>query len=216
MNIRPYLIAFIMIATAPRALANCSSIITMKGSAPTVHATTHIRKGAGEYGAPREWAGPGKKHTGVDIVMNQSSADAVSYEVRSVAAGKVAYVRDNGELGNVVIVDHGDGCYSMYAHLANQPFTPTKPGGNAFVKLGQAVAAGQKIGYMRNIIGDTDPSGNAVRVGDPTARIQTHFSLFTAPAGKTSTSIIVGPIMASRDDYVDPTALLARLKYRVQ
>jgi hypothetical protein len=216
MSIRLFLIAFIMTAIAPCALANCSAIITVKGWAPTVQATTNIRKGAGEYGSPRQWAGPGKKHTGVDIVMNQSSTDPASYEVRSVAAGKVAYVRDNGELGNVVIIDHGDGCYSMYAHLANQPFTPAKPGGNAFVKLGQAVATGQKIGYMRNIVGDTDPSGNAVKVGDPTARIQTHFSLFTAPAGKTSTGMIIGPILASRDDYVDPTALLARLKYRVQ
>ena len=206
----------LLAAGVPNAYANCDAIITVQGSAPTVQAVTNIRMGAGEYGAARDWAGQGKKHTGVDIVMNQSSSNPASYEVRSIAAGDIAYVRDNSELGNVVIVDHRNGCYSLYAHLANQPFTPTKPGGNAFVKLGQAVEAGQKIGYMRNIVGDTDPSGNAVKVGDPTARIQTHFSLFTAPIGKASTGAIIGPILASKDDYVNPTPLLVRLKYRTQ
>ena len=200
----------------PGALADCGSLISIQGTAPTVLANTHIRKGPGEYGSDRSWSGGGNKHTGVDIVMNQSSSDPVSYEIRAIAPGTIAYAKDNGAYGNVVIIDHNNGCYSLYAHLANQPFTPNKPGGDAFVKLGQQVSGGQKVGYMLNIVGDTDPSGNAAKVGDPTARIQTHFSLFTAPAGKKSTGQIIGPILATKDDYVDPTALLKRLNFKLQ
>ena len=205
----------ILLFVAP-ANADCTSLMSIQGGAPTVQATTHIRKGAGEYGSARDWKKQGNKHTGVDIVMNQSSADPVSYEVRAVADGKIAYVKDNDAFGNVVIVDHKNGCYSLFAHLANQPFTPQNPGGDAFVSLGQEVKRGEKIGYMRNIAGDTDPSGNAVAVPDPTARIQTHFSLFVAPTGKSSTTTIIGPILASKEDYLDPTPLLTRLGYRLQ
>jgi len=216
MKTSTFVLLLLFLSFPMKSFADCDSLINADGGPPTDQSKTNIRKGPGEFGAARDWSGVGKTHTGVDIVMNQSSEDPAAYEVRSVADGKIAYVRDNGAYGNVVIVDHGDGCYSLYAHLANKPFTPISAGGDAFVKMGQTIAKGDRLGYMRNLVGDTDASGNAAKLGDPTARTQTHFSLFTAPPGRSSSAAIIGPILQSKDNYVDPTPLLTRLGYTSQ
>ena len=51
-----------------------------------------------------------------------------------------------GDPGNVIVIDHGNGEYSMIAHLQH---------GSVQVKLGQRVAQGQVIGKLGHS-GDTD------------------------------------------------------------
>ena len=94
---------------------------------PTDVSRTFIRSGPGTFGAARA---SGKSHTGVDIPTRASYSDPLAYAVYAVADGVVAYAQFNGGglddgFGNVVAIDHGNDCYTMAAHLASDPFTPS-------------------------------------------------------------------------------------------
>lgn len=184
--------------------------------APTDTGKTFIRKGFGEFGAPRK--GGEATHKGVDITRNASDADPNATAVFSIATGTVAYSRVNGSstdgYGNVVVVDHGNGCYSMYAHLAGKPFTPMDPGGNLEVRRGDNVNVGKRIGYFVDIKADTTSTGNAVRT-DPAARAQVHFQMIEAPAGRSS-STSLKDIIGPDGIVIDPTPFLINLGYRLQ
>jgi len=124
-----YLVSFgLLTGSFSDALAGADCDLGVLTAAPTDITKTSIRKGNGQWDAPR--AG-GKKHQGVDLIVNASYPENAPYAVYSVAPGKVAYSRLNGTessgYGNLVIIDHGKNCYSLYAHLAGQPFTPPKP-----------------------------------------------------------------------------------------
>ena len=67
---------------------------------------------------------------------------SVGTSVRSVAAGKVASVRQLGTYGLTVILEHGGGDYSIYGSLSA-----------AAVRVGQNVAKGEKLGE----VGVSDP-----------------------------------------------------------
>ena len=76
-------------------------------------------------------------HFAVDLEL--ATAD---FSVMAVAAGKVRIAEKWPNMGNVVFVDHQDGRYSVYAHLAS--FS---------VKKGDAINAGKtigKVGYTGN------------------------------------------------------------------
>ncbi|MEU1854105.1 transglycosylase family protein [Streptomyces sp. NPDC019990] len=68
-------------------------------------------------------------HTGVDFPVPTGTS------VRSVAAGTVVSAGWGGSFGYQVVVRHGDGRYSQYAHLSA-----------ISVRDGQSVSAGQRIG----------------------------------------------------------------------
>lgn len=176
---------------------------------------TFIRQGNGEYGAPRLSGGA---HTGVDIIVNATHRDNASYAVRPIAPGTVAYSRLNGTqttgFGNVIVVDHGSGCYSMYAHLANLPFTPIQPGGNLLRQVGDRVTPTDTIGYMVDIVADVDSSGNAQSTA-PEARHQVHFELIEAPSGRRSMTSLAA-IISPAGSRIDPTPTLRSLGYRVR
>ncbi len=70
-------------------------------------------------------------HTGVDIVGSRGAA------IWATADGKVTYTGYRGSLGNLVIIDHGYGYETYYAHLAGFA-----------VESGEEVKRGQNIGYM--------------------------------------------------------------------
>jgi len=70
-------------------------------------------------------------HNGVDIVGSHGAA------IWATADGKVTYTGYRGSLGNLVIVDHGYGYETYYAHLAGFA-----------VESGKEVKRGQTIGYM--------------------------------------------------------------------
>jgi spore coat assembly protein SafA len=95
-------------------------------------------EGAGEFGTPRSNASG--RHSGLDI------QGKVGDRVDAFRDGKVLYAGPAGTLGNVVVVDHGNGIHSAYAHL-----------NSLSVREGQSVAAGAQLGGMGRT-GNT-PSG---------------------------------------------------------
>lgn len=175
--------------------------------APTDTTSTQFRGGPGRFGQPRTG---GKTHSGVDIVANQSSLDRELYRVMAMHDGKIAYARVNGTqedgYGYTVVIDHGDGFYSLYAHLA---INASKD----LVKLGDNVKAGKVIGYIFDPTTNEPASGNArsesVLSWD---KLQTHVELFTAPTGRSS-STALAPLRTGGET-VDPTVRLKDLGYK--
>ncbi|EEE37987.1 putative M23 peptidase domain protein [Rhodobacteraceae bacterium KLH11] len=174
----------------------------------------------GEYGADRK--GGTKKHSGADITTRLTTTDPMAYAVFAVAEGVVAYAKFNGLTyddgwGQVIILDHGNDCYSMYAHLAASPFIPwaddkAQP---FMVKLGEKVTKGQHIGFFVDIDKGLDSTGNAQRTAAG-ARWQTHFELIEAPSGRAGSGTIKGDIFGNDGKSVDPTALLLDLGYKIE
>lgn len=72
---------------------------------------------------------------GIDIKAEPSAS------VRAVASGRVAYADQFMGYGNLVIVDHGGGFYTLYANLADMS-----------AQVGAAVAAGTKVGVVADYL----------------------------------------------------------------
>ncbi len=87
------------------------------------------------FGAPRAHGRRG--HTGIDIAAPAGTA------VRAARAGRVAFAGRKGSYGRLVVLDHGRGFASWYAHLSRIAVRP-----------GQHVDAGA-------VIGRVGTSGNA-------------------------------------------------------
>jgi septal ring factor EnvC (AmiA/AmiB activator) len=66
--------------------------------------------------------------------------------VRSVAAGEVTFVSQIGTYGLTVIIQHGDGDYSVYGSLSR-----------ADVRVGQEVAKGEVLGAVGRADPELDP-----------------------------------------------------------
>jgi virulence factor Mce-like protein len=84
-------------------------------------------------GAVTSYYGPrwGRQHTGIDI-------DGVAGDpIRAAADGMVVSVEEREGYGNLVVIDHGDGLTTWYAHLSGFSVLP-----------GQEVVRGQEIGGM--------------------------------------------------------------------
>ena len=177
-------------------------------SDPTDTITTLLRGNEGVFGAPRQG---GKTHTGVDIVANQSSNDKNKYRVVAVADGVVAYAKFNGEnpgegYGYTVIIDHQNGTYTLYAHLA------TLASAN-LVKVGDPANKGQVLGYMADLANGEYSSGNVIAKSVPIYdKIQLHFEEFQAPSGRASTDAIA-PIKKNAV-ILDPTTDLSSHGYK--
>ncbi|MBR8638583.1 peptidoglycan DD-metalloendopeptidase family protein [Streptomyces tuirus] len=81
------------------------------------------------FGVPgRMWSSG--RHTGLDFPA------AVGKAVHAVANGQIASARSGGPYGNHILINHGHGLQSLYAHLS------------AMVKRDGAVQAGQTIGRV--------------------------------------------------------------------
>jgi SLT domain-containing protein len=78
--------------------------------------------------AGRMWSSG--RHTGLDFPA------AVGKAVHAVANGQIASARSGGPYGNHILINHGHGLQSLYAHLS------------AMVKKAGAVQAGQTIGRV--------------------------------------------------------------------
>jgi hypothetical protein len=174
---------------------------------PTLTNASLLRGGPGAFGSPR---GAGHTHQGVDIVANQSSADKTIYQVRATSDGKIAYCRVNGSAstgyGYTVVIDHQNGFYTLYAHLAINAST-------GVVGMGQAVAQGDIIGYLADLANGEKSSGNVLAdVVAPYDKIQLHIECFEAPQGRSST----GALSDIKDGCTldDPTLRLTALGYQ--
>ena len=82
----------------------------------------------------------GSMHEGIDIAAPSGAP------IRSAAAGTVIYAGWLGGYGNLVVVDHGGGVSTAYAHMSS-----TAAG------TGQQVAQGQVIGYVGSTGHSTGP-----------------------------------------------------------
>ncbi|MDD4767479.1 MAG: M23 family metallopeptidase [Desulfotomaculaceae bacterium] len=99
-------------------------------------------------------------HGGIDI------AAQVGSEVRAVQDGQVKKVGDSRELGKYVLIDHGQGAFTLYGELAR-----------AAVSEGQEIKAGQTVGEVGNT---GDVSGGSLhfelreneKLVDPLSRLQ--------------------------------------------
>lgn len=91
----------------------------------------------------------GRMHEGIDIAVPEGTP------VRAAAAGTVIYADWLGGYGNLVVVDHGGGLSTAYAH--NSSFA---------VSVGQSVAAGEVVSYSGNTGNSSGPHVHfEVRVG---------------------------------------------------
>jgi murein DD-endopeptidase MepM/ murein hydrolase activator NlpD len=75
------------------------------------------------------FTGAPRFHAGVDLAV------AYGRDVRAAAAGTVVFSGVQGGYGNTVVIDHGDGRQTRYAHLSEQ-----------LVRAGDAVTGGQVVG----------------------------------------------------------------------
>jgi murein DD-endopeptidase MepM/ murein hydrolase activator NlpD len=91
-----------------------------------------------------------KKHHGIDIGAPTGT------EIRAAKAGVVVRSEEAGSYGNLVVIDHGDGVSTRYAHCDR-----------LLVKAGERVDAGAPLGTVGSTGRSTGPHLHfEVRVGD--------------------------------------------------
>ncbi len=93
----------------------------------------------------------GKLHKGVDLSANPGVA------VLAAGKGKVLEQTFRADYGNMIVIDHGHGIYTRYAHLAS--FDPA-------VEVGTRVVQGQRLGQMGN-------------TADPPVALHLHYEILT-------------------------------------
>lgn len=115
------------------------------------------RSGSGQYNGTMAWPVPGfynvtspfgmrlhpvlggyRMHTGIDIGRNGSQPIAGAAIVAA-GSGKVITAAYLSGYGNTVMIDHGNGVVTLYAHQVN---------GGIKVSVGQTVTRGQRIGTV--------------------------------------------------------------------
>ena len=82
----------------------------------------------------------GRMHEGIDIAVGEGTP------VHAAAAGSVIHAGWMGGYGNLVVVDHGNGLSTAYAHNSSLA-----------VSVGQQVAAGEVVSYSGNTGNSTGP-----------------------------------------------------------
>ncbi|MDI6900977.1 MAG: peptidoglycan DD-metalloendopeptidase family protein [Anaerosomatales bacterium] len=93
--------------------------------------------------------GTRKLHTGIDIGRNLDPPKSIGgAAIVSAGDGTVIYAGWRGGYGNTVMVDHGNGVVTLYAH---------QPSGGITVSKGQRVSRGQRIGTVGSTGYSTGP-----------------------------------------------------------
>ena len=90
---------------------------------------TYVTSRAGDRYHPifQEW----RYHSGMDIAANTGDSIVAS------DGGTVSYCGVKGGYGNCIMIDHGNGYYTLYGHMSGYA-----------VSYGDAVSKGQTIGYV--------------------------------------------------------------------
>src|SRR5215471_16680664 len=103
-------------------------VCPLRGS-PRVRSADAVAHSGGRFDSSRDG---GRKHAALDLNSTEGAA------VLSARAGVVAVSADDwGPYGSTIIVDHGDGVYTVYAHLSDR-----------MVQENDSVTAGQQIGAV--------------------------------------------------------------------
>ncbi len=113
--------------------------------ASVVSSSGYVRPVSGRITSPYGYRihpiyGVRKMHTGIDYAASHGTP------VVSVKSGTVILRQYNSSYGNYIIVDHGGGVSSLYAHLSGFA-----------ISYGQSVSQGQKIGYIGSTGASTGP-----------------------------------------------------------
>jgi RHS repeat-associated protein len=94
------------------------------------------REGKGEFGTPRNTSRGASTHTGIDIEA------PVGARVVAAEDGVVVNIKPNPSTtyGSQVVIKHGDGTFTQYAHLNSITVTPGDPvnGGNDIGTVGRS------------------------------------------------------------------------------
>ena len=130
----------LLIPNGVKTISNQQAVVYTSGAAPA-----NARIGGGNFLWPasgsinqRYWGG----HAGIDVGAWTGAP------VKAADGGYVALATGgwNGGYGNHIIIDHGNGFVTLYAHL-----------NSIFVKPGESVVAGQQIGSVGNTGNSTGP-----------------------------------------------------------
>jgi murein DD-endopeptidase MepM/ murein hydrolase activator NlpD len=113
--------------------------------APAVAGGLGLAQPAGAVTSPYGWRtdpinGQARFHAGADI------RSAYGQEVRAAAAGRVAFAGEKGAYGETLVIDHGNGVETRYAHLSGYA-----------VREGDLVDAGQLVARSGNSGRSTGP-----------------------------------------------------------
>lgn len=99
----------------------------------------------------------GESHRGVDLITLDPRTGIHQRPVKAINSGKVVLARHLSLEGNLIIIDHGSGIFSLYMHLS-------KLG----VKRGESVKTGQVVGISGRTGRVTGPHLHfGIRIGDP-------------------------------------------------
>ncbi len=123
------------------AAANTTKIATSTGSGSLdgialtvpVHGSVSSRFGSRGYSRS-------SIHTGVDVATSSGTP------ITTIAPGTVTYAAYKGSYGNLIIVDHGNGVQSYYAHCSA-----------IYVSAGQTIGAGTTVGAVGSTGNSTGP-----------------------------------------------------------
>lgn len=115
-------------------------------------------RGSGRYHGIMAWPVPGftrvtspfgwryhpilktrKFHSGIDIGKKADGTPILGAAIVAAGGGSVIYAGPRGGYGNVVMIDHGNGVVTVYAHQLS---------GGIKVSVGQHVTKGQRIGTV--------------------------------------------------------------------
>jgi len=116
--------------------------------------------------------GAGRMHHGVDIPLSEGDA------VRSLKGGTVIESQMRGAYGQTIVVDHGEGLTTRYAHLSAR-----------HVQVGDLVASGQVVGL----------GGQTGRATGPHLHLEVRLNgVSIDPLGPQS-GMLLGPLMAGTE-----------------
>jgi murein DD-endopeptidase MepM/ murein hydrolase activator NlpD len=123
--------------------------------------------GAGQFNGEMAWPVPGfyritspygyrthpifgtqKLHTGIDVGKNPDGTPIDGATIVAAGDGEVLFAGSKGGYGNTVMIDHGDGVVTLYAHQRS---------GSIAVGVGQWVTKGQSIGQVGSTGYSTGP-----------------------------------------------------------
>jgi murein DD-endopeptidase MepM/ murein hydrolase activator NlpD len=119
----------IVLVLAPELSAQSSDYVCPLNGSPQIRPSDAVASSGGGFDATRNG---GRKHGALDLNSTEGASVSAAH------GGVAALSADGwGPFGSTIILDHGDGTYSVYAHLSGRS-----------VQESDSVSAGQQIGSV--------------------------------------------------------------------